>query len=447
MDINKLKFLFLGVLLTATAPGNTENLLTIYEQAKATNPQLAAAAANRQAIIELKSQSRAGLLPNIILNGGIDRRRSDDLSTNNKPTYSTDKSAAIRLQQPLFRYDRWIELKQADSRIAEAEATYSAAEQDLMVATAERYFNILSAQENLVFAKAEKAAIARELDQAKQRFEVGLIAITDVHEAQARHDLAVSQEIQASSQVETARDTLRETVGQYYDQLDEVIEDLPLVTPEPADPNIWVKQATEQNLEILAAQAAAETARQEMRRQRAGHLPTLDLNASADFRKQTNNFGSTSFNTERNDNVIGLGLDLPIYQGGLVKARTREARHRLSQASEQLNQATRKAELDTRTAFRGIQTDIAQIKALAQSLISTRTAVEAAEAGFEVGTRTVVDVLNAQRESFKAKFNYAQARYQYLVDQLRLKRATGSLSQVDIEKINGYLQTDHSQDR
>ena len=440
MAIKILKLSILGVLLIASGSGNAENLLTMYQQAKATNPQLAAAAANRQAVVELKTQSRAGLLPNIILNGAIDRRQSDDLTVNDKPTYSTDKSAAIRLQQPLFRYDRWIELKQADSRIAEAEATYSAAEQDLMVATAERYFNILSAQENLAFAKAEKEAIARELDQAKQRFEVGLIAITDVHEAQARHDLAVSQEIQAVSQVETARDTLRETVGQYYDHLDEVIEDLPLAIPEPADPDEWVKQATEQNLEVLAAQAAAETARQEMRRQRAGHLPTLDLNASSDYRKQTNNFGSTSFNTERNDNSIGLGFDMPIYQGGLVNARTREARHRLSQAGEQLLQATRKAELDTRTAYRGIQTDIAQIKALAQSLISTRAAVEAAEAGFEVGTRTVVDVLNAQRESFKAKFNYAQARYQYLVDQLRLKRATGSLSQVDVEKINGFLQ-------
>ncbi len=442
MAIKTLKFSILGFLLTASGSGNTENLLTMYQQAKATNPQLAAAAANRQAIVELKTQSRSGLLPNVILNGAIDRRQSNDLTVNDKPTYSTDKSAAIRLQQPLFRYDRWIELKQADSRIAEAEAAYSAAEQDLMVATAERYFNILSAQENLAFANAEKDAIARELDQAKQRFEVGLIAITDVHEAQARHDLAVSQEIQAASQVETARDTLRETVGQYYDHLDEVIEDLPLAIPEPADPDAWVKQAIEQNLEVLAAQAAAETARQEMRRQRAGHLPTLDLNVSSDYRKQTNNFGSTSFNTERNDNSIGLGFDMPIYQGGLVNARTREARHRLSQASEQLHQATRKAELDTRTAYRGIQTDIAQIKALAQSLVSTQTAVEAAEAGFEVGTRTVVDVLNAQRESFKAKFNYAQARYQYLVDQLRLKRATGSLAQTDLEKINNYLQPD-----
>ncbi len=441
MDTNTFKYAIFGLLLTASSQVNSEDLLTMYQQAKATNPQLAAAAANRQAVIELKSQSRAGLLPNIILSGGIDRRRSDDITSKDKPTYSTDKTAAIRLQQPLFRYDRWIELKQSDSRIAEAEAAYAATEQDLIVATAERYFNILSAQENLNFANAEKQAIERELDQAKQRFEVGLIAITDVHEAQARFDLAVSQEIQADSQLETARDTLRETVGQYYANLNDVVEDLPLAEPEPADPDAWVQQAIEQNLDVLAAQAAAETARQEMRRQRAGHYPTLDLNASADYRKQANNFGSTSFNTERNDNVIGLDLDIPIYQGGLVSARTREARHRLSQASEQLHSATRKAELDTRNAYRGILTDIAQIKALAQSLKSTQTAVEAAEAGFEVGTRTVVDVLNAQREFYRAKFNYAQARYLYLVDQLKLKRATGSLQLADVEKINGFLKT------
>lgn len=437
MDTKYLKIAAAGLGLLIAAQVEATGLLEIYQQARNTNPQLAAADANLKAVEQLHSQGIAGLLPVIDLTANLNRQDFNNLGTGTPTRHSTNKTASLNLLQPLFRRDLWIQLKQADSQIAQAQAEYAAADQDLIVAIAERYFNILGAQDNLTFATAEKEAIARELDQARQRFEVGLIAITDVHEAQARYDLAVSQEIQAISQLAGSKDALRETAGIHYDTLALLKDEIPLETPEPATPDLWVEQALQQNLSVLAAQAAAETARQEMRRQRAGHLPTLDLNASYNY--QDNNFGGIA-PIKREDTLVGLRLNVPLYQGGGVVSRSREARHRFTQTSEQLNQATRNAELETRNAFRGIQTDLAQIRALAQSLVSTQTAVDAAEAGFEVGTRTVVDVLNAQREFFRAKFNYAQARYLYLVDQLKLKRAAGNLGQADIERISGYLQ-------
>ena len=439
MDTNYLKIAVAGLGLLIAAQVEAAGLLEVYQQARNTNPQLAAADANLKAVEQLHSQGIAGLLPVIDLTANLNRQDFNNLGKGTPTRHSTNKTASLNLLQPLFRRDLWIQLKQADSQIAQAQAEYAAADQDLIVAIAERYFNILGAQDNLTFATAEKEAIARELDQARQRFEVGLIAITDVHEAQARYDLAVSQEIQAISQLAGSKDALRETAGIHYDTLALLQDEIPLETPEPATPDQWVEQALQQNLSVLAAQAAAETARQEMRRQRAGHLPSLDLNASYNY--QDNNFGGIT-PIKREDTQVGLRLNVPLYQGGGVVSRTREARHRFTQTSEQLNQATRNAELETRNAFRGIQTDLAQIRALAQSLVSTQTAVDAAEAGFEVGTRTVVDVLNAQREFFRAKFNYAQARYLYLVDQLKLKRAAGNLGQADIERITSYLQTD-----
>jgi len=305
-----------------------------------------------------------------------------------------------------------------------------------MVLVAERYFSVLDAQDNLEFAEAEKSAIGRQLDQATQRFDVGLIAITDVKAAQARYDLSVSLEIRAVSQLMEAKDALREVAGTYYDNLALLKADLALEHPQPDSPESWIEQAKKQNLKIMAAQARTETAQQEIRRQRAGHLPTLDLNASASYIDI--NFGGIA-PIKREDSEIGVELNVPLYQGGLVSSRTRQARSRFQEATELLQQEIRAAEFETRNAYRGVVTDIAQVKALSQSLESTRIAVEAEEAGFEVGTRTIVDVLNAQREKFLAKLNYGRARYLYVVDQLRLKKAAGILDSEDILEVNRAL--------
>ena len=425
----------LGLLLgCASAQG--ADLITVYREAARTNPQLAAAAASLQAVRERRPQAMAGLLPNVGVSGTLDQTRQKNLNDPKTVEDVTSKVASLDLIQPLFRYDRWIQLEQSDSEIARAEAEYAAARQELMVQVAERYFNVLDAQDNLEFAEAEKSAIGRQLEQATQRFEVGLIAITDVKAAQARYDLSVSQEIRALSLLVEAKDALREIAGEFYDELALLKPDLELLRPNPDSAEAWIERARQQNLSVLAAQAGAETARQEIRLQRAGHYPTLDLNANTMYFDR--DFGGV-VPQERHDSTIGLQLNIPLYEGGSVNSRTREAQSRFQEAQQLLQQQQRAAELETRNAFRGIRTDIAQVKALGESLSSTEIAVEAEEAGFEVGTRTIVDVLNAQREYFLARLNYARARYLYVVDQLRLKKAAGILSEDDLQEVNRAL--------
>ncbi|WP_455235406.1 TolC family outer membrane protein [Thiogranum longum] len=431
-----LPLLIIAVLLLG-GTAQAADLISVYRQAARTNPELAAAAASLQAVLERRPQAMAGLLPVIDATGAIERQRLKDLNQSAPADNVTNKLASLDLVQPLFRYDRWIQLEQSDSEIAGAEAEYAAAQQDLMVLVAERYFNVLDAQDNLEFARAEKSAIGRQLEQATQRFEVGLIAITDVKAAQARYDLSVSGEIRALSQLVEAKDALREVAGTYYDQVASLKPDLELVRPNPDSADAWIEQAMQQNLRVLAAQAGTETARQEIRRQRAGHLPTLDLNAGTSYVER--NFGGV-VPQERNDSSVGVQMNIPLYQGGLVNSRTREAQSRFEEAQQLLHQQLRSAELETRNAYRGILTDIAQVNALAQSLESTEVAVEAEEAGFEVGTRTIVDVLNAQRENFLARLNYARARYLYVLDQLRLKKAAGILSLDDLAEVNEALE-------
>lgn len=423
--------------LIAAQPAAADDLVMIYERALISNPELAAAEADYQAVTEQRPQSRAGLLPSIGLTGTLAKQRYKSLNDSRPATEPDSRTASINLTQPLFRYDRWVALRQSDSQIAEAEANLAAVRQDLIVTVAERYFNVLSAQDNLVFARAEKEAIARQLEQAKQRFDVGLIAITDVHEAQAAYDLAVSQEIDAVSALDEARDALRETVGERYDTVDRLRDDLPLTKPDPDAVDHWVDQARETNLRILAGQASVDTALEEVRRQRAGHLPTLDLNANYGY--QDSNFGGIA-PVKRTSGEVGVELNVPIFSGGATSSQTREAHNRFQQATEVLNQTTRNVEFEARKAYRDIRSAIAQVEALSQSLVSTKSALDAEQAGFEVGTRTIVDFLDAQREYYRAKYNYALARYQYLVDRLRLKSAAGTLEESDLVEINQHLE-------
>ncbi|VAW72717.1 Outer membrane channel TolC (OpmH) [hydrothermal vent metagenome] len=432
MSLKRLSLI--GLLLCS--PVHAADLLEVYQEAIRTNPQLAAARSSLAAVREQRPQALAQLLPSLDASGTIRRSRFQDVGPSGPARYSTDKLASLNLTQPVFRYDRWIGLNRSDSEIIRAEADYIAAQQDLMILVTERYFKVLDAQDNLEFAEAEKKAIGRQLDQATQRFDVGLIAITDVKAAQARYDLSVSQEIQAISTLVAAKDDLREVTGTYYEHVNLLKADLDLSNPEPNSPDAWIKQAKQHNLSILAARANTETARQDIRLQRAGHLPTLDLTASTSFRDV--NFGGT-FPQKRHDTDIGFQLNIPLYQGGAVNSRTRQARNRFQESTDRLQQQVRSVELETRNAFRGVKTDIAQVKALGRSLESTEVAVEAEEAGFEVGTRTIVDVLNAQREYFLARLNYARARYLYVVDQLRLKKASGILTADDLEELNQAL--------
>ncbi|WJW75260.1 TolC family outer membrane protein [Thiohalobacter sp. IOR34] len=420
---------------SAGAPG--ADLLQVYRQAREQDPGLRAAAAARQAALEARPQARALLLPSLGFQGKASRNSYDKRNSDEKTAYSTNQTYTLALTQPLYRYDRIVQLRQADSQIAQAEAEYSAAEQELMLKVAERYFDVLAAVDDLRFARADKDAIHRQLEQAQQRFEVGLIAITDVQEAQARFDLATSQVILAENRLDSAREALREITGALDETLQPLGEGLELVAPQPQAMDAWVERALEGNLGLAATRAAVEAARKEVRRQYAGHYPTLDLTASYTY--QDANFGGV-FPLERNDGSIGVELNIPIYQGGLVSSRTRQANHLLQQARDQLEAQRRSTTRQTRDAYRGVVSGIAQVRAMEQALKSTETALRAAETGFEVGTRTIVDVLNAQQERYRAERDLARARYDYLLNTLRLKQAAGSLSPQDIEQVNRWLQ-------
>jgi len=428
----------IALLLAAPAVAAAESLWDIYRIAISTDSKIQAAAAERAATLEVLPQSRAGLLPDIGFNGSLDRRRFDDLNADNDSvSFSTDHVYVLSLTQPIYRRDRFIQLRQADSRILQAEAEYTAAEQDLMIRTAIRYFLVLGAMDNLEFSESEKNAIARQLEQTKQRFEVGLIAITDVHEAQARHDLAVSEVIKAETRQFDAYEALEELTGSAHEHLLLLGAELPLVRPDPESPEQWVQTALEQNYQLLAAKAAAETAHQEIERQRSGHYPSLDFTAGQSYRDV--NFGG-EVEQERYDGSIGLQMNLPIYQGGVVNSRTRESRALFESAQAQVEGQQRATKRQMRDTYRRVTADIALVNALSQALVSTRAALDAAEASYDVGTRTIVDVLNAQREVFRAKRDYARARYDYLLNTLLMKQAAGTLSGQDVALVSSYLQ-------
>lgn len=431
-----------GVLAVTGQSAQAMDLIHTYQLALDRDPTLRAARAARDARLEVVPQARALLLPNIGLSASETRTHEELVSKGTSiiptrtSTYNTERYS-IDLTQPLFNYERFVTLAQADSQAAQAQADYLVAEQDLIVRVAEAYFNVLAAQDNLRFAKSELDAIGRQLDQAKERFDVGLIAITDVHEAQARYDLAVSQKIDAEDQLDSARDALREITGPLNEPVNPLTGELDLRRPTPEDVKAWVDQALEGNLNLVSLQAAVESAHQEIKRQRAGHFPTLDLVAS---HGKTDIGGGSFGGRETTDSAIGIQAQLPLFQGGLVNSQTRQARYRFTEAQENLDQARRQTERQTRDAYRGVVSGIAQVKALEQALTSTETALEAAETGFEVGTRTIVDVLNAQRERFRAERDLYRSRYDYLLSILRLQQAIGNLDPSDLKDINHWFQ-------
>lgn len=423
----------LGLLVTLPAAG--DDLLGVYRQALTADPAWRAATAAWQAALEAKPQSRAGVLPNLTLTGAASRNRFDPRS-DEPASYATNQTYSIGLRQPVYRRDRFIQLQQADSSVAQADAQYAAAQQELILRVAERYFTVLGARDNLAFVRADKAALTRTLDQARQRFEVGLAAITDTLKAQAAYDIALSDEISAEQALADAQEALRELTGALPATLDALRADIPLTVPEPENQEQWVAAAVEQNPLMLAARAATDSARQQIEVQRSGHYPDIDL--VADYSYRDSQFGG-SIPQERNDSAIGIELSLPLYQGGLVSSQVREQRSLYQQAQEQQEQQYRATERQTRNNYRGIVSGISRVLALHKAIESNAKAYEAARSGFDVGTRDIVDVLDAQRELLRARRDHARARYDYLLDTLRLKQAAGILSEDDLAQINAML--------
>jgi outer membrane protein len=421
--------------------GFADDMLSVYQLAVQSDPQLQAAKAAYQATLQVVPQNRAALLPNIGATGVVTRDRYHNRSPSPGETensYYTNKTFGAKLTQALYERESFLKLEQTDSVVAKSKAQLTAAEQDLVLRVATNYFVVLGAQDNLEFVRGDKAAVARTLDQAKQRFDVGLSAITDVLEAQARFDVAVSDEINAEKLLADAREALRELTGVEPGTLEILMPTIPLVPPDPAVEAKWVDIANDQNPLLLAAREATETARQEIEIQRSGHYPTVDL--TANYAWLNNNFGGTGFPLEQNQSAIGVQMTLPLYQGGLVVANTRQSQYQFNQAQENQVQQQRATERQARNNFRGVMTGISKVTALKQAVVSNEKAVEAAEAGFAVGTRTIVDVLDAQSNLLSAQRDYARSRYDYLLDMLRLKETAGILREDDLKLVNVLLQ-------
>lgn len=425
------------VLFAISIDAFAQDLLQTYELALENDPRLKQAQANLAAVGESDNQGIARLLPVLSVSAASSYNRLD----NKKPTFQGlgvqeywNNSAALNLSQPVFHWEYWVQLSQADNQIAQAEAQYLAEQQDLMLRVTEAYFNVLAAQDNLHFIRAEKDAIAKQLEQAEQRFEVGVIAITDVNEARAGFDQVRADEIAAEYLVDNRKEQLREIIGENAVELLGLGEKLPLKAPEPADIEAWSKIADTQNLTVVSILNETEVTRKTIELQRSGHYPTLDLVGSV-----TKTDNNSVFGLRGDQETVGLQLNVPLFEGGAVNSRVREAEHRYEQSKEKLLETRRAVNREVKNAYRGLISSISRVEALKAAVVSAESALEATSAGFDVGTRTMVDVLKVQSNLYAARRDYARARYDYLINAVKLKQAASSLMREDLEAINRLL--------
>jgi len=424
--------MILGTALSA--PAFADNLSDIYRAALAYDASYAASQAAYRAAQEKAPQARAGLLPNVNLNANA-RYNNSDSSAFGSSSYNSH-GWGVSAAQPIYRGQNFIAYDQAKVSVQLAENQLKTAEQDLVLRSARAYFDVLLAQDALVFIGAQKAAITEQLASAKRNFEVGTATITDTHEAQARFDLATAQEIAAQNDLEIKRRALHTLSGKTVNTLAALTAKPVLTTPAPADMGEWVKRAQEQNLQVRISRQAKQIADQEIERARAGHHPTLDLAASYnDSRNQ--NLGGAQVDSKTG--VIGLELAIPIYQGGLTSSKVREAVANQEKSRQQLEDATRNSAFQTRQAYLNVTSSEAQVRALEAALASSQKSLESTQLGLEVGVRTNVDVLNAQQQLTSAKKDLAAARYNFLLSVLNLKAAAGTLSATDLEEIDKLL--------
>ena len=457
-----MKFVRAALLLASVlaAPmANAANLADVLALALQNDPTLREADATRLAAHEGKPIARSVLLPQInlgyardhITQDGTQRQFNEQNQAFENVTLETVFDTGqlnLQLQQSIFRWDQWVALRQADSTIAQAEANYRTSEQGLLQRVAQRYFDVLSARDTLDATVATKEAVARQLEQAETRFEVGLIAITDVREAQAAYDTAVADEIASKRSLGTAKELLREITGEYFDELLAPSEDLPLVPPEPQNVDTWVASSLQQNSAVVASRLAVDIAGDTIDLRRAGHYPTIDLilGRSQDYgdieSTVTTDLGPQPADVSPNDqttDTVGLRVNVPIYSGGGTSARVRQAVLEQRAAKDRLDRTMRETERLTRDSYEGVLSEMSRVGALKKALESSQTALEATEAGFEVGTRTTVDVLIARQNLTTARTAYLKSRYDYLLNVVTLKLAAGTLDEADLNEVNQWL--------
>jgi len=447
---NKFKLLCLvsaGLLMSS--PVMAVDLVGVHDLARKSDPRLQAAEFRREAVGENRKIARANLLPQISASGSWNWGNSktdvpgldiDDADIDNR-NYGAD------LRQSLYRQANYEALDIARGQITQADAIYAIAYQDFLLRVSESYFLVLTLTDGVTFAEAEEKAFQRQFEQAEQRFEVGLTAVTDVHEARASYDNSRARAIVARNDLADAKEALRELTGQYFEEYDALQEVLPLVEPDPINSDAWVDIALQSNPAVLSSRAAVEVADANMRLERSGYFPTLDGYVSYDQFKnnkfQYNDFiGGGTLNTtlQQDDTRFGIVLDIPLFQGGRVNARTRQAHKLLDATGQDLDDVQRGVVRETQNSYRAILAGIQEVQAFEQAKISAESALEATQAGFEVGTRTIVDVLIAEQRKYQAQRDNSVARHLYIIRHLRLKSVAGLLTAEDLRIVNQLLE-------
>ena len=435
--------LLLMVNISAQA-AETQDLSQIYQEALTKDPVLAAARNSNRAMQEKLVQGQAQYLPTITFNAGATASRTDIKYIGNNTAFRNagrenfeGYSYGVNLNQPIFRQQIRAQLEQAKSQVAQADKQLVLAQQNLIIRSSKAYFDVLLAQDKVALIRAQKEAVDKQKQQAQANFEVGTATITDVNEAQARYDLIQAQEIAALSDLEVKKRSVQSIIGHMPAELKSVRTDLQPQMPEPMVMEDWVNMALQNNLSIAIQQQALDIATQEVERQNAGHMPTLD--AVASYTDRYANGSANGFGSDLQDATIGLQLQVPLYQGGAVSSKVREAVANKDKAADDLEAIRRQAELDARQAYLNLVTAVSQVKAYEQALNSSQSQLDSTNLGYEVGVRNSVEVLNAQQQFFSAKRDLLQAQYAYLLDVLSLKFSVGMLSEADLQSVNLQL--------
>ncbi|MGR5152953.1 outer membrane channel protein TolC [Photobacterium swingsii] len=428
--MKKLLPLFMSVALGSISHSVlADDLAEIYQQAKQNDPQLLRAAADKDASFEAINSSRSALLPQINLSAGYNATELADIDTANTNGFN----AGVSLSQSIYNRASWVNLDIAEKKARQSDASLAATQQGLILRVSQAYFDVLKAMDDLEFVRAEKAAVGRQLEQTKQRFEVGLSAITDVHDAQAQYDSVLADEILKENALTNSYEGLREITGQEHTDLN-ILDTARFSASRPQSKVLQlIQDAEKENLSLLTARISQDIARDSISLAESGHLPTLGFDAGYNYNELDQ---SASDNGKL---TAGIRLDLPVYSGGKTSSEVKQAQFSYVSASEQLEGSYRSVVKDVRAFYNNINASIGALRAYQQSVISAQSALEATEAGFEVGTRTIVDVLDSTRRLYDANRQLANARYDYILSQLQLKQAVGSLNEQDVTDINAGL--------
>ncbi|MDE9542051.1 outer membrane channel protein TolC [Xenorhabdus bovienii] len=440
--MKKLLSLFIAMNLVGfSTSSHAEDLLQIYKQAKETNPELLKAQADRNSIVEKINEARSPLLPQLGLSADVDYGKSFRSKTDSE-NYGTN--AKLQLTQTIFDMSKWYQLNQAEKSAGIADISYQVAQQKLILDTAKAYFDVLSKIDALTYTEAQKASLYRQLDQSSQRFKVGLVAITDVQNSQAQYDTIIALEVSDRNNLENSLEGLRLMTGSYYPQLASLnIAQFKTNQPNPVDSVL--KEAETRNLSLLSARLTQDLKREFIKDARTGYMPTVNLTASTGVNNEHKR-GAERSNSYDGGNNVGLSLSLPLYSGGLTNSQVEQAKYNFVSASQDLENTYRKVIQDVRSSSNNLSASISSITANKQAVVSAQSSLDSMEAGYQVGTRTIVDVLDATTKLYQAKQSLSKARYDYLINQLVNKQARGTLNEDDLVALNNILGTKISTD-